>query len=175
MSAAPEPAVAQEAALLRRFDEALAGEDVSLELCVVGGAVIQLAFRSHRATRRPRALFPSPHDVLEARRRAAERGKVALDRVEDAARQHVARYGQGGGSYEGRAVRAFDAPPDYVLAMKCAGLAFVDDPGAHDDIRYLLRFMGIRRPTDALAVIDQYLNERQRPADLEEQLTTILG
>lgn len=161
--------------LLKRFDGALAEEGVEIELCVVGGAVIQLAFAAQPESRRPRSLFAPPGDAGRARRKAAERGKVPLDRLEDAARALAGGSEGEATSYDGRALRVFAAPPDYVLAMKCCGLAFVDDGRAEDDIRYLLRFLGLRSTSEVLTVIEPYLNPRQRPVDLASRLDAILG
>lgn len=161
--------------VLRRFDEGLSGEDVEIELCVVGGAVIALAFAHMPGTRRPGALFASPEAALRARRSAAERSGVALDRLEDAARKHVHGHAARPMSFEGERLRAFAPPPDYVLAMKCAALRFAPEAGVEDDIRYLLRFQGLRDPQAALDAVSAYLNPRQRPGDLEIRFAAILG
>lgn len=161
--------------LLRRYDAALADEGVHVELCVVGGAVLRLAFTAEPATRRPRAVLADPELALGARRRAAEEGRVALDRLESAARDLVGRHEGAGASFEGRALRAFAAPPDYVLAMRCMALSFAPEGGTEDDIRYLLRFMGTHRLDQAMLLVDRYLNPRQRPADLEIRLERLVG
>jgi len=162
-------------ALLARFDEALSEEDLSLELCVVGGAVMRLSFRAHPATRRPRALFIDRQAGLDSIRRAAERGGIPFDRLEDAAREHTGPAEEGLGVYEGRSLRVLAAPPDYVLAMKCAALSFAPEPGSEDDIRYLLRFLGVRTANAAMTLVRRYLTSRQRPADLEKRLGRLLG
>lgn len=161
--------------LLSRYDHALAGRGVVVELCVVGGAVLRLAFTAEPVTRRPRAVLADPELALDARRRAAEKGGVAMDRLQAAARELVGRHGGPGGAFEGRALRVFRAPADYVLAMRCLALAFAPETGTEDDIRYLLRFMGVHRIDEAMALVDRYLNPRQRPADLEIRLERLLG
>lgn len=160
--------------LLWRYDAALAGRGVDLELCVVGGAVLGLVFAADPGTRRPGAVLAEPDLALAARRRAAEEGRVALDRLESAARDLVGRH-QGGASFEGRVLRVLSAPPDYVVAMKCLALAYAPDRGTEADIRYLLRFMGAHRIDQAMVAVDRYLNPRQRPADLESRLERLLG
>ncbi len=161
--------------VLQRFDQGLEDENVETELCVVGGAVIALAFNHMPATRRPGALFASAEAALRARRSAAERSGVALDRLEDAARKLVHDSSPRPGSFEGERLRVFAAPPDYVLAMKCSALLFAPEGSVEDDVRYLLRFLGLRDPTAALDVVSAYLNVRQRPDDLEIRFAAILG
>jgi uncharacterized protein (DUF1778 family) len=175
----PEPPAARSAAadsdgLLRRYDAALADQGVDVELCVVGGAVLRLAFASEPGTRRPGAVLAGPEVALAARRRAAEKGRVALDRLESVARDLVGRHPGGTASFEGRALRVLSAPPDYVLAMRCLALSFAPDDGTEDDIRYLLRFMGLHRLDQAMVAVDRYLNPRQRPADLEIRMERLL-
>lgn len=172
MSAAPD---APET-LLRRFDEALGVEAVELELCVVGGAVIPLAFDAQPPSRRPSALFPPRQAVNEARRRAAASGRVPLDRLDEAARALTRRTPEEGPSiFEGHRLRVFAASPDYVLAMRCAALSFAPEAGVEDDVRYLLRYLGLRDAPEAVTVVSHYLNPRQRPADLEERLARLMG
>ena len=161
-------------AILRRFDAGLVPGDVGLDLCVVGGAVMPLTFRRDPESRRPRAIFASGESALKARREAAARSGVALDRLEDAARRFVAGSPEPGPTFEGERLTAFAPPADYLLAMKCAALGFGQDGGVEDDIRYLLRFLGLRTPQAALATVSGYLNPRQRPHDLESRLASIL-
>ena len=161
--------------VLRRFDEGLEDENVEIELCVVGGAVIALAFNHMSGTRRPGALFAPAEAALRARRNAAERSGVALDRLEDAARKLVHASPPRPGSFEGERLRVFAPPPDYVLAMKCSALLFAPEVSVEDDVRYLLRFLGLRDPKAALDAVSGYLNPRQRPDDLETRFTAILA
>lgn len=156
---------------LRNFDLGLAGTGIEMELCVVGGAVIAFAFARVPGTRRPRSLFATADEALEARRHAAARSGVALDRLEEAARAVVA-----GPSalFEGERLRVFSPPPDYVLAMKCAALEFAPDGSVEQDIQYLLRFLGLRDAATAVDVVSAYLNPRQRPGDLESRLAAMI-
>lgn len=162
-------------ALLRRFDDALAAGAVEMELCVVGGAVVTLAFAADPPSRRPGSLFVPRDELNDARRKAAERGRVPLDRLDEAARALARRHpDEGPSTFEGRRLRVLPAPPDYVLAMRCAALEFAPEPGVDDDVRYLLRYLGLRDGEEAVAVVDRYLNPRQRPEDLLERLSRLV-
>jgi hypothetical protein len=160
--------------ILSRYDAGLAVQGVDVELCVVGGAVLGLAFEAEPGTRRPGAVLADHEVALAARRRAAEEGGVTLDRLQSAARDLAGGHAGGIGSFEGDALRVLPAPPDYVLAMKCLALSFAPDDGTDDDIRYLLRFMGLYRLDQAMVAVDRYLNPRQRPADLEIRMERLL-
>lgn len=160
--------------VLRRFDEGLARDNVDVELCVVGGAVLALTFPHAPQTRRPEGLFASGEASLRARRRAAEASGVALDRLEDAARRLVGGGPDGPTTFEGERLRVLAPPADYLLAMKCAALRFGPDSSVGDDIRYLLRYLGVREPHAALDAVSPYLGPRQRPEDLEAKLAAIL-
>ena len=58
--------------------------------------------------------------------------------------------------------------------MRCAALAFAPGRDPEDDIRYLLRYIGVGDAEEAAALVDRYLNPRQRPADLETRLAKLL-
>ena len=81
--------------------------------------------------------------------------------------------------YEGTALRALAAPAEYVLSFKCAALEFapaaVELADIEADIRYLMRYLNLREPSEVLQVVARFLNERQRPADLAERLERMLG
>lgn len=162
-------------AILRRFDRGLQGGAIEMELCVVGGAVISLVFAHDPQTRRPQAIFASKEESLDARREAAGKAGVALDRLEEAARTFVTGGSGRGGAFEGERLRVLAPPPDYVLAMKCAALRFAPEGSVEDDIRYLLRFLGLRDAGAAAETVSAYLNPRQRPEDLESRLAAMIS
>lgn len=150
---------------------ALVRQGVEQELCRVGGAVLRLVFQGDPHTRRPRALFGDVGRAKAADREVAEELGLPLDWVERAARSFLedpARF------YHGEALRIYVPPPDYVLALKCAALRFAPDSDTAGDVRYLLTYSGVRAPADGMAIVDRYLNERQRPPDLEDTLAALL-
>jgi len=158
------------------LDEALEGEGVDVELLVVGGAVLRLVFTADPGTRRPSRMFGDPAALDRAV--ASVRGAVdePLASLAARVRAFIGTAGEANRVFEGAHLRVFAAPPDYALAMKVACLALRGGAmGVEDDIRYLARFMELRDPTEALRVVDDYLNERQRPPDFEAVMGPLLA
>lgn len=163
---------------LRRWallGEALGEEGVAAELCVVGGAVMHLAFTAEPGTRRPSALFAPPDAVDRAAGRVARDAGLPSDWLNPAVRDYIGTSPDSAVAYEGENLRVFAAPPDYVLAMKCASLAFAPATSTEGDIRYLLRFLELRSALRAMEVVDRYLSPRHRPDDLEDRLGRLLS
>lgn len=164
--------------LAERFEllsDELAEVDVEAELCLVGGAVVVIAFNAKPDTRRIRALFKPTDLVRAAAERVANVMGLPHDWLNDSVRRLLGSGDTSDPSLDVANLKLFGARPDYVLAVKCASLAFDTASGAEDDIRYLLRFLDIRGLADAMTLIGRYFSERQLPRDIEQRLATILG
>lgn len=160
------------------MDEVMTEHSTEAELCLVGGAIIPLVFAAHPQSRRPRDLFGDKRQLEEAAAEVQRRLGLPSDWLRQSVRGLIGAGGPGSPFFHGTSLRVFDAPPDYVLAMKCAALQFQAKEEAAEverDIGYLLRFLGIEQADQALAVVGQYLNERQRPPDLLESIQRILS
>lgn len=153
------------------LSDALGRHGVEEELCRVGGAVLRLVFQGEPGSRRPRAIFGDVSRAKAAQGEVAEELGLSEDWVERAARSFLEDPSR---LYHGEALRVFVPPPDYVLALKCAALRFAPDSDTAGDVRYLLTYSGVRTPAQGMAIVDRYLNERQRPPDLEDTLAALL-
>lgn len=71
-------------------------------------------------------------------------------------------------------LQLFVAQPAYLLALKCAALRLGEEFRDLDDVRYLLRHLDIRKASDALAVIMQYVDESQIPLKTRLALEELL-
>ena len=164
----------------RVLDEELSSSGVMTELCLVGGLVVPLIFRSRPHSRRPASLFGA-HDIVSA---AVERTTCRLDLQENWVAPCVRRYADCGRRadrfYEGPSLRVYVAQAGYVLAMMCLRVATAapgdsHPPGEGDgDVAYLLRFLNLSSPDDALELVSQYSSERQRAPDLAERFAELL-
>jgi len=164
---------------LRALDAELGPRGVDVELCLVGGVVMSLVFQRTPASRRPRALFGFRSALEDAEHAVGQRLGLGAGWVEEAARRVAGGSGSIAPVYEGGALRVLAAPAEYVLSFKCAALEFC--PAAAEitdieaDIRYLMRYLNLREPSEVLQVISRFINERQRPADLADRLARMLG
>lgn len=160
------------------LDRELAAAGLDAEVCVVGGAVMRLAFVAAPPTRRPSAMFARPAALEDAESRIAARLDLPSNWVNSSVRAYLGLSGSTSAMLEGDHLRVFAAAPDYMLAMKVAALELAPDadqnPAIEADIRYLLRFLEARSADDAMVLLNRYLNERQRPLDLEDRLAAML-
>jgi hypothetical protein len=148
---------------------------VEAELCLVGGAVMTLAFSANPETRRARALFQPMELVRSAVARVADLKGLAPDWTHQAVRDYVGDSGVGGGFFDGPNVRVFGASPEYVLALKLASAEYEDRSTLNADIRYLARLLDLGSPEQVLEVVYRYFNDRQLPAGIPQKLAQLLA
>jgi hypothetical protein len=161
--------------LLALLDRALAAAGVEAELCLVGGAVVTLAFNASPGTRRITAMFAPARSIMDAADQIAARQGLPSTWLQDAARRHIGGAQDGTSFVELANLRVFASPPAYAFAMKCAALRVDAAPSDFDDLRYLLRFMNVQRPEAAMSLLERYFSERQLPADIRETLQGLLA
>jgi len=69
----------------------------------------------------------------------------------------------------------FVAKPEYLLAMKCASMRLGEEFHHLDDVRYLLRYLNIDKPEDAMSIVLRYYDDshlhRKTSLALEEPLS----
>jgi hypothetical protein len=167
----PDPDTAER---FRLLDAELAEVGVEAELCLVGGAVVVLAFNAAPETRRIGALLKSTDLVWGAAQKVAEARGHGADWLRSALRSSLGS-AAAGPFVEAAHPRIFAARPECVLAIRSASMVVDEGSGPEEDVRYLLRFLDILSPAAGMARIELYLTRRQLPDDIEERLTAILG
>jgi predicted nucleotidyltransferase len=131
---------------------------VVADLYVFGGAAMALAYDSRRATRDVDALF-KPHGIVveEAQAVAAE---LDLPRwwLNEQASSYVAPGGDSAASrvFDHPGLRVFAASPEHLLAMK----ALAARPRDAEDIRHLVRVLGLHTADDVLASVREIFPRR---------------
>ena len=165
------PDAPEEGEWFEALAQALADEGVEEELCKVGGAVLRLVFRSRPGTRRPSRLFGDVAAAKRAEEEVARRFDLPPGWVDAAVRRLVA---DDTTLFDTPQLRVFAPPPDYLLAMKCAALRFAPDSNTDSDLRYLLMYLGVSSPEQAMRVVDRYLSPQHRPADLADRVAALL-
>ena len=152
--------VALSAKDLRRLfgllNEELAGGQTQGELYLVGGAVMCLAYAARPSTEDVDAYFRPTREVREAALRVAERAGVPPDWLNDAVKGYLSDRGDYRPWLELSHLRVMVAQPEYLLAMKCLALRIGAEFHDEDDIRYLLRHLGISGFDRATEIITRY-------------------
>ena len=149
------------ATALGRLAELLRANGLQGEVCLLGGAVMVLAFDARPSTKDVDAIFEPSSDIR--RLSAVVAGELGLpaDWLNDAAKGYASAHHDVSPSdlpqFDG--LRVVAPTPQYLLAMKCiasrvaVGGAGPDDVG---DIRFLLAHLGIRTVVEALEVVSRY-------------------
>lgn len=144
-----------------QLGERLARRGVVADLYVFGGAAMALAYDARRATRDIDAVF-QPHGIVldEANAVAKELG---LPRwwLNEQASVYVARGGDPGARrvFDHRGLRVSAASPEHLLAMKTLAARRRDG----DDIRFLVRHLGLTAVEDVLALCAEIFPDEEVP------------
>ena len=149
--------------LLHALNDELRAEGVTGHIQMAGGAVMCLAFDARASTRDVDAVFRPSVKVLEAAVKVAAKENVPDTWLNDAVKSYLSDRGSFQPFLDLGNLKVFDATAEYMLAMKC--LAMRIGEGFHDeeDIRYLLRNLGIRRFDDAADILERYYSIDEYP------------
>jgi len=145
------------------------------ELYLVGGAVMCLVLGARDATRDVDALFRPTRVMREAAARVASAAGVSPDWLNDAVKGFLGTKRDFVPFLELDHLKVFAAEPHYLLAMKCAAMRLGQEFQDLDDVRYLLRHLGITRADEALAVVTKYFDERSLSPKTRLALEELLG
>lgn len=126
------------------------------ELFLVGGAVMCLAYAARPSTQDVDGLFRPARQVREAAARVAVHAGVSPGWLNDGVKGFLSDRGEFSLFIELDHLRVMVALPEYLLAMKCLALRIGAESHDEDDIRYLLRHLGIGSYEQAVAVITRY-------------------
>lgn len=146
----------------------LARRRLRVDMFVVGGAAIAIAYSTSRRTRDVDAVFGDPGEVYEAARAVARRMGLPHDWLNDAVRSYL--LGDDSGArpvYESDSLQVAVASPQYLLAMKLLAARPEQDQG---DIRLLYGLCGLGSRADGLALLARYLPGEDVPGATVELL-----
>ena len=160
--------------LFGMLNEELATEDAQGELQLVGGAVMCLVMDARPATRDVDALFRPTRLVREAAARVADRAGVPRGWLNDGVKGFLGSKGEFDPYLELSHLRVLTATPEYLLAMKCAAMRLGEEFQDLDDVRFLLRYLGISNAEQAMAVVTRYFDASQIPPKTRSALEELL-
>ena len=145
--------------ILRLFDalnDELRAVKVKGQLNLAGGAVMCLALDARPSTRDVDASFKPSVAVLDAAARVAAKHGVRESWLNDAVKAYMSDRGSFAPFIELSHLKVFCATPEYMLAMKCLAMRIGEGFRDEEDIRYLLRHLGLRRYADAEQILARY-------------------
>lgn len=145
------------------LNDELAREGTKGEVGIVGGAAMVLAFNARESTRDVDAVFEPASKLRAAAARIASAQGLPADWLNDAAKGYMPA------DTQPRTIlldlpnlAVWVPPPGYLLAMKAIA-ARLDSHDA-EDLRTLIRHMGLSRAQEVLEVIEDYYPRNQVPA-----------
>lgn len=142
--------------LLHALNDELEAVNVKGQVNLAGGAVMCLAFEARPATRDVDATFEPSVAVLDAALRVAARHGVRDTWLNDAVKAFISDRGSFVPFLELSHLVVFCASAEYMLAMKCLAMRIGEGYRDEEDVRYLLRNLGIRRYQDAREILARY-------------------
>lgn len=147
--------------LFQLLDAELGRHGVEGEVYLVGGAVMCLALNARESTKDVDAYFKPTAAIRHAAARVAAQADVADNWLNDAVKGYLSPKGEFADYTELPHLRVFVAKPEYLLAMKCASMRLGEEFHDLDDVRYLLRYLNIDKPEDAMSIVLQYYDDSQ--------------
>ncbi len=115
-----------------------------------------LVFGARDSTHDVDGYFEPTKTIREAAARVAVKGGVDEQWLNDGVKGYLSERGSFSEHLELSNLKVFCADANYLLAMKCLAMRIVEEFQDLDDIRYLLRHIGLRKYEDALEVITRY-------------------
>jgi hypothetical protein len=154
---------------LRRLSDLLRERGVQGEICLFGGTAMVLAFNARERTKDIDAVFEPPQLIRELAIAVQEELQLPAGWLNDAVKGFLAPalkpLEHDLPQFENLRVTA--PPAEYLLAMKCmaARIASAAEAGGDvEDIRFLLRHLGLGSAEEALAVVARYYPKSRVPA-----------
>jgi hypothetical protein len=153
---------------LRRLSELLRERGVQGEICLFGGTAMVLAFNARERTKDVDAVFHPPQLVRELATVVKDELSLPAEWLNDAVKGFLATdlkpvvYDLP--QFENLRVTA--PPAEYLLAMKCMAARIAsgtDSGGDVDDIRFLVRHLGLASAAEALEIVAGYYPKSQVP------------
>jgi hypothetical protein len=126
------------------------------ELYLVGGAVMCLAYAMRPSTQDVDAFFRPAREVRDAAARVGAKTGLPADWLNDAVKGFLSDRGEFQPWLELDHLRVFVAQPEYLLAMKCLSLRIGAEFHDEDDVRYLLRHLGVTSYDRAVEIVTRF-------------------
>ena len=140
---------------LEALNDELKNKDVKGEMCMVGGAVMCLCFKSRPSTMDVDAIFEPKTIIYECAEIVARKYSIPKDWLNDGVKGFLSTK-KDFHSYRAMShLHVYAASPEYMLAMKCLS-ARLDNANELDDIKFLLKHLELSSFEKVISVITKY-------------------
>lgn len=148
-------------ALFALLNDALRDEGEVGEIGLVGGAVMCLVYNARQATRDVDAVFEPTRVIRKLAARVGEAEGVGRDWLNDAAKGYIRPGFERESVLELSHLRVWAPDARYMLAMKCISARW--DTSDRDDVAFLIRHLGLKKPKEVFAIIEKYYPRERIP------------
>jgi hypothetical protein len=158
--------------LLTELGRRCADIGFSVDMLVVGGGAIALAYGEDRATRDIDAIFEPKMRVYEIARTMADEFELPRDWLNDGVKGLLPDFDDSGSQFtvERGGIRVVVPSPEYLFAMKALSARIgVDD----DDVRLLGTRIGIKTVDEAYAAVEKFYRRERISAKAGFYIQTI--
>ena len=130
--------------------------DVRGEISIAGGAVMCLVFEARSSTKDVDAQFKPVGLIREAAVRVSQREGISDNWLNDGVAGYLSDKQDFVPFLELSHLRVLRADARFMLAMKCMAMRVGEGYSDIDDVRYLLRNLGIESYGEAAKILDEY-------------------
>ena len=134
-----------------------------------------LVFHAREATKDVDALLVPAAEMREAARAVANREGLPDDWLNDAVKGYFSATGSFDVFEELSHLKVYVPHPGYLLAMKCLSLRLSDEFKDLDDVRVLIRALGLQTVAEAELILGRYYPPERYPARARYVLEELLG
>jgi hypothetical protein len=146
---------------LEKLSEALEKQDVKGEIVLYGGAVMVLAFKARPSTKDVDAVFIPKDLIYQAAGEVEDQFGAPESWLNDAVKGFVSLREEVDPYRDLPNLKVFTAAPEYLLAMKCMSLRIGLGSSDVEDVRFLIRHLGLTSAKDLLDRIEKYYPRNQ--------------
>ena len=146
---------------LEKLSEALERRGVNGEIVLYGGAAMVLALKARPSTKDVDAVFVPKDLIYQAAREIEDQYGAPESWLNDAVKGFVSLREKHDPYKELPNLRVFTATPEYLLAMKCLSLRIGRGSSDVEDVRFLIRHLGLSSARDVLDRIEKYYPRNQ--------------
>ena len=140
---------------LEALNSELKKNDISGEICIVGGAVMCLCFNSRSSTVDIDAVFEPKMVIYKCVEIIAQQYNLPKNWLNDGVKEFLTTEKDFRSFIEFSNLHVYVATPKYMLAMKCLS-ARLDNVNEADDIKFLIKLLKISSITEVYEIITKY-------------------
>ncbi|MFH0908342.1 MAG: hypothetical protein V1929_06245 [bacterium] len=158
--------------LFEALNRALKARKVVGEIGLCGGAVMCVVFEARVSTKDVDGIFEPTSEIRKASREVAREMGVPQNWLKDVAKAYFLSDPPRVPVMDLSNLRIWAPRADYMLAMKCVSARF--DTHDTDDVKFLVRHLGLKKPGDVFEIVEKYYPRKQVPSKTQILIEEIM-